>query len=202
MFNGIVEGVGRIGKMTRSNEIITFTIEAADLSTGVKNNDSMAIDGVCLTVVATDGQNLKFNLVPQTLQKTTLGLKSVGDLVNLQRSIGANGRIEGHFVQGHVDCTARIHHIKDLGESREMVFEIPADFRDLIIRRGSVAVDGISLTIAECSGNQFKLAVIPHTLALTTMKYYQSGGLVNIEFDMIGKYILNAVENWKGIEFK
>ncbi len=202
MFSGIVEGVGRIKEIAHSKEIITFTIDAFQISQGVKVNDSIAIDGVCLTVIATDGQKLKFNLVPQTLQKSTLGLKSEGDFVNLQRSLGVNDRIDGHFVQGHVDCTAKIIKIEDLGESSEMLFEIPDEFKDLIIQRGSIAIDGISLTVAECFGIQFKVAVIPHTLELTTMKDYKTGGLVNVEFDMIGKYIINTLENWKGVQLQ
>lgn len=202
MFSGIVEGVGCIKQITHSKEIITFTIDAFQISQGVKVNDSIAIDGVCLTVIATDGQKLNFNLVPQTLQKSTLGLKSEGDFVNLQRSLGVNDRIDGHFVQGHVDCTAKIIKIENLGESSEMLFEIPDEFKDLIIQRGSIAIDGISLTVAECFGNQFKVAVIPHTLELTTMKDYKTEGLVNVEFDMIGKYIINTLENWKGVQLQ
>ncbi len=202
MFSGIVEGVGRIKEIAHSKEIITFTIDAFQISQGVKVNDSIAIDGVCLTVIATDGQKLKFDLVPQTLQKSTLGLKSEGDFVNLQRSLGVNDRIDGHFVQGHVDCTAKIIEIEDLGESSEMLFEIPDEFKDLIIQRGSIAIDGISLTVAECFGNQFKVAVIPHTLELTTMKDYKTEDLVNVEFDMIGKYIINTLENWKGVQLQ
>lgn len=200
MFSGIVEGTGSILAIEHTEEIITFTIEAPKTVAGVKVNDSIAVDGVCLTVVAKDGQKLIFNLVPQTLQKSTLGLKSEGDIVNLQRSLGVNDRIDGHFVQGHVDCTAKIIKVEDLGESSEMSFEIPDEFKDLIIPRGSIAIDGISLTVAECLGNQFKIAVIPHTLELTTMKNYRSGGLVNVEFDMIGKYIIKTLENWKGAQ--
>lgn len=202
MFSGIVEGVGRIKEISHSKEIITFTIDAFHISQGVKVNDSIAIDGVCLTVIATDDQKLKFNLVPQTLQKSTLGLKSEEEFVNLQRSLGVNDRIDGHFVQGHVDCTAKIIKIEDLGESSEMLFEIPDEFKNLIIQRGSIAIDGISLTVAECFGNQFKVAVIPHTLELTTMKDYKTEDLVNVEFDMIGKYIINTLENWKGVQLQ
>ncbi len=202
MFSGIVEGTGCILAIKHTEEIITFTIDAFQISQGVKVNDSIAIDGVCLTVVAKAGQKLEFNLVPQTLQKSTLGLKSEGDSVNLQRSLGVNDRIDGHFVQGHVDCTAKIINVEDLGESSEMLFEIPDEYKDLIIQRGSIAIDGISLTLAECFGNQFKVAVIPHTLELTTMKDYQVGGFVNVEFDMIGKYIVQTLENWKGVQLQ
>lgn len=200
MFSGIVEGTGCILTIKHTEEIITFTIDAFQISQGVKVNDSISIDGVCLTVVAKTGQKLEFNLVPQTLQKSTLGLRSEGDSVNLQRSLGVNDRIDGHFVQGHVDCTAKIINVKDLGESSEMLFEIPEEYKDLIIPRGSIAIDGISLTVAECFGNQFKVAIIPHTLELTTMKDYQTGGFVNVEFDMIGKYIVQTLENWKGVK--
>ena len=202
MFSGIVEGVGLIKEIAHSKDIITFTIDAFQISKGVKINDSIAIDGVCLTVISTGGQKLKFNLVPQTLQKSTLGLKSEGDFVNLQRSLSVNDRIDGHFVQGHIDCTAKIINIENLGESSEMLFEIPNEFNDLIIQRGSIAIDGISLTIAECFGNQFKVAVIPHTLELTTMKDYKTGSLVNVEFDMIGKYIINTLKNYKGVQLQ
>jgi len=202
MFSGIVEGIGCILAIEHSEEMITFTIDASQISEGVKVNDSIAVDGVCLTVVAIDGQKLRFNLVPQTLQKSTLGLKSEGDFVNLQRSLGVNDRIDGHFVQGHVDCTAKIVKIEDFGESREVLFKIPDEFKNLIIPRGSIAIDGISLTVAECFGNQFKVAVIPHTLELTTVKDYRIGDLVNVEFDIIGKYIIKTLENWKGVQLQ
>jgi riboflavin synthase len=153
--------------------MVTFHIAASTIAGKVKPNDSIAVDGVCLTVTDIDAQRLKFDLVPETLKKTTLGFKSEGDFVNLQRSLGIQDRIDGHFVQGHVDTVAKIATIKDFGENREMVFEIPPEFNSLIIPRGSIAIDGISLTIAECIGNQFKVAVIPHTLKLTTMKHYR-----------------------------
>ncbi len=197
MFNGIVEETGTIQTIVQSGNMVTFHIAASTIAGKVKPNDSIAVDGVCLTVTDIDAQRLKFDLVPETLKKTTLGFKSEGDFVNLQRSLGIQDRIDGHFVQGHVDTVAKIATIKDFGENREMVFEIPPEFNSLIIPRGSIAIDGISLTIAECIGNQFKVAVIPHTLKLTTMKHYRAGGQVNVEFDMIGKYILKALEYWK-----
>jgi len=199
MFNGIVEEKGRIASIEPSHEIITFIIETQKVYKDIEVNDSLAVDGICLTVVAKQSNLLTFNVVPQTLRKSTLGKKGVGDFVNLERSLGVNDRIDGHLVQGHVDCTGRIIAIKDLGESKEMEFEIPEKYKTFIIQRGSIAIDGISLTVAEYNGNRFMVAFIPHTLELTTMDDHKTGDLVNIEFDMIGKYVLNTLENWKGV---
>ena len=134
------------------------------------------------------------------MKRTNLGTKQEGDAVNLERALTARDRIDGHFVQGHIDCTDTIVSAKALGESREITIEIPEGFEKLIVPKGSVAVDGISLTVAECDGNQFKVAVIPHTLELTTVDNWKAGDLVNIEFDIIGKYVMKSLENWKGTE--
>nr|MBC8456165.1 riboflavin synthase [bacterium] len=160
-------------------------------------NDSVAIDGVCLTVVEKSGDAMTFNLVPQTLQKTTLGVKIVGDFVNLERAMGVDVRVDGHFVQGHVDCTGRVLSVENLGESWEIDFEVEREFQELLIPRGSIAIDGISLTVAQLDGCRFTIAIIPHTLELTTLKYRKVGDSVNIEFDMLGKYVVNTMKLWQ-----
>jgi len=197
MFTGIIETTGKIQQIERKNEIITFTIQSDVLET-VAVDQSVAIDGVCLTVVEKQSTIAKFNLVPQTLSKTTLGERTVGDSVNLERAMGATARIDGHFVQGHVDCVGTIVEIHDLGESQEFLFTVADEHRAMLIPRGSIAIDGISLTIAQLDGNQFRVAIIPHTLELTTLGEKNAGDFVNLEFDMIGKYVVNTLKIWKG----
>lgn len=197
MFCGIVETAGKISQIEHSREIITFVIESEMIASTVQVNDSVAIDGVCLTVVEKSGDAMTFNLVPQTLQKTTLGVKIVGDFVNLERAMGVDARVDGHFVQGHVDCTGRVLSVENLGESWEIDFEVEREFQELLIPRGSIAIDGISLTVAQLDGCRFTIAIIPHTLELTTLKYRKVGDSVNIEFDMLGKYVVNTMKLWQ-----
>ncbi|MFQ6616216.1 MAG: riboflavin synthase [Fidelibacterota bacterium] len=199
MFSGIVEGRGCVVGIKRTGELVTLTVEAGRIADGVDVNDSVAVDGVCLTVIAKEGSRLTFDLVPETVTKSTLGPEAEGRFVNLERSLGAMNRIDGHLIQGHVDCMGNIVAIEDLGESLVIDFEVPHRFSNLIVERGSVAIDGISLTVAECSGNQFRAAFIPHTLELTTMGEHKVGDPVNVEFDMIGKYVVKTVEAWKGV---
>lgn len=197
MFSGIIEEKGRITAIDPQQEIITFAIEADRISMEMKVNDSLAVDGVCLTVVARDTNLLSFNLVPQTLEKTTLGSRIIGDEVNLERAMGINSRFDGHLVQGHVDCKAKVVSVNDLGTSIEISLKIPSSFQNLIVPRGSIAIDGISFTIAQCQDSRFTIAVIPHTLSMTTIGSRAVGDEVNIEFDILGKYVQKALENWR-----
>ena len=197
MFSGIIEEKGRITAIDPQQEIITFTIEADRISMEIKVNDSLAVDGVCLTVVSRDRNLLTFNAVPQTLEKTTLGSRNIGDEVNLERAMGINSRFDGHLVQGHVDCKTKVVSIEDLGTSIEISLKIPFAYRNLIVPRGSIAIDGISFTIAQCQDSRFTIAVIPHTLSMTTIGSRAVGDEVNIEFDILGKYVQNALENWR-----
>lgn len=197
MFSGIIEEKGRITAIDPQQEIITFAIEADRISMEMKVNDSLAVDGVCLTVVARDTNLLSFNLVPQTLEKTTLGSRIIGDEVNLERAMGINSRFDGHLVQGHVDCKAKVVSVNDLGTSIEISLKIPSAFQNLIVPRGSIAIDGISFTIAQCQDSRFTIAVIPHTLSMTTIGSRAVGDEVNIEFDILGKYVQKALENWR-----
>lgn len=198
MFSGIVEETGRVVGIRRTGEIVTLTVEANRIPDEVDVNDSVAVDGVCLTVTGKKGKRLTFDLVPETVRKSTLGPEAEGRTVNLERPLRAMNRIDGHLVEGHVDCTGKILSVEDLGESRMIDFEIPPRFSHLIVDRGSVAIDGISLTVAGCSGNRFRVAFIPRTLELTTMGERRAGDRVNVEFDMIGKYIVKTLETWKG----
>ncbi len=197
MFSGIIEEKGRITAIDPQQEIITFTIEADWISMEMKVNDSLAVDGVCLTVVSRDRNLLTFNAVPQTLEKTTLGSRNIGDEVNLERAMGINSRFDGHLVQGHVDCKTKVVSIEDLGTSIEISLKIPFVYRNLVVPRGSIAIDGISFTIAQCQGSRFTIAVIPHTLSMTTIGSRAVGDEVNIEFDILGKYVQNTLENWR-----
>jgi riboflavin synthase len=202
MFTGIIEEVGRVEAVTplRSG----FTREggrrlrlgcsfAGDLAV----DESVAVDGVCLTVVARDAGAFEATAVEETLSKTTLGRLAAGDGVNLERAVRLGGRLDGHLVQGHVDTTGTVVSVEALADSHLVTVRYPAEHAALVIPRGSVCVDGVSLTVARLDDRTadapaFLLAIIPHTWDHTTARLWAPGRAVNVEFDLVGKYVLRA----------
>lgn len=165
----------------------------ADGTLGAGIGDSVAINGCCLTIVRIDDEGWTFQAGEETLSKTSLGKLSVGDHVNLERSLPANGRLGGHFVQGHVDGTGTIDDIQQDGEWTTMWFRVPESLTQQMVGKGSVAVDGISLTLVNVEPERFSVALIPHTLEVTTLGQRQVGDMVNIETDILGKYVLKMI---------
>jgi len=193
MFTGIIEAMGLITKITESGSNRTFFIEST-LANQLKIDQSIAHNGVCLTVESTDKETYKVTAIRETLAKTTLGSWKTGQFINLEQCLQWNGRLDGHIVQGHVDTTAKCIAKKELKGSWEFRFQFPESFAPLIIEKGSISIDGISLTIFDVTKTEFSVAIIPYTFSHTNIKDLEAGALVNLEFDMLGKYVHRHLE--------
>jgi riboflavin synthase len=189
MFTGIVEATGKVEAL-KKNELGGFGLEiAAPFSQKLASGASLAVNGCCLTVTEIVQSRLQFDLLGETLRRTNLGDLRPGDLVNLERPMAADGRFDGHLVQGHIDTTAAVLTLEDRGSDRRIEIELPSSFQQYVVFKGSVAVDGISLTIAELHPSSFVLWIIPHTWEITNLQRLAPGALVNLEFDLIAKYV-------------
>ena len=194
MFTGIIECSGEITAIIVNGTNKTFWLRSS-ISSQLKIDESVSHDGVCLTIEeAADGLH-KVTAIKETLDKTNLDNRNIGDLVNLERALRMNGRIDGHIVQGHVDTTARCINIKVLEGSNEFTFKFKKKFASLIIEKGSICINGVSLTTFNADKNKFSVAIIPYTLENTNLTSIEKGATVNIEFDMLGKYVQRALEN-------
>lgn len=193
MFTGIVEAVGSLAEVKGTGGGYRVRIQTP-LASQVKVGDSLAVNGVCLTVILIDGEHVLADVGPETSRVTTLGALQRGQEVNLERPMRGDGRLDGHFVLGHVDGVGVIEEIRVEGESRWLTIGFPPALAAYFIRKGSVAVDGISLTVAGLGERQFDVMVIPYTWTHTTLKGLRVGDKVNLECDMIGKYIVRAME--------
>jgi len=188
MFTGIIECLGFIKEAATSGTNKTFWIESP-LSSSFKIDQSIAHDGVCLTIEDVQENVHKVTAVEETLKKTNLNQWEPGHQINIERSLLVTSRLDGHFVQGHVDAVATCKKIKDRMGSHEFQFDFPKKFAELIIEKGSVCVNGISLTAFNVKKNSFTVTIIPYTFEHTNVEFLKKGDLVNVEFDMIGKYI-------------
>lgn len=192
MFTGIIESLGIVKEISTVGTNKSFWIDSS-LSTEFKVDQSVSHNGACLTIEEINNNLYKVTAVFETLEKTELGEWKVGSLINLERSLLLTSRLDGHFVQGHVDTTGICVKRKDKKGSHEFEFDFPKKFAPLMIEKGSVCVNGISLTAFDVKKNSFKVAVIPYTFEHTNLQYVQEGNKINLEFDMIGKYILRNV---------
>jgi riboflavin synthase len=192
MFTGLIQYVGTIKSLIRQGNGIRLGIEIGILWDTTKIGDSIAINGVCLTIVKKRKPIVELQAVEETLLKTTLKNFSIGQKINCELPLRPNDFVGGHFVLGHVDCVGKISAIKKLSASSMFKIVMPKKFEDFIISRGSIAVDGISLTIAEKLKNTFQLAIIPHTFLHTNFSHHTVGTEVNLEFDVLGKYIVQS----------
>ena len=192
MFTGIIECTGRIAGITTSGTNKSFWIESA-ISRDLKTDQSIAHNGVCLTVEETADNSHKVTAIEETLRKTNLNTLQPGDMVNLERCMLMNGRLDGHIVQGHVDSTALCTVKKELEGSWEFIFEFSPQFSQLVIEKGSITVNGTSLTCFNVTRDSFTVAIIPYTYEHTNLQTVHPGTTVNIEFDIIGKYILRRI---------
>jgi riboflavin synthase len=187
MFTGIVETVGTIIQISESGTNQIFLISSS-LSNELKADQSVLHDGICLTVEEVTKEGHVISAVHETLQKTNLRHRKKGDKLNIERSLTLQSRLDGHIVQGHVDATATCTGVKDMSGSWEYSFSYPAGFASLIIEKGSVCINGVSLTAYALKDNTFKVAIIPYTYHHTNFPSVREGSVVNIEFDIIGKY--------------
>jgi riboflavin synthase len=189
MFTGLVETLGIVQQVEIEGAGRRLIISAPSLVSEMALGDSLAINGACLTVVERSGDSLQFQAGPETLQKTNLGELKPGDAVNLERPLAVADRLGGHFVQGHVDGIGRIAERVRQGDWELVWFSCPPDLTSQMVSKGSVAVDGISLTIVDVAGDRFSVALIPHTLKHTTLGHKKPGDSVNLETDLLAKYV-------------
>ena len=196
MFTGIIEKTGKIESTKKKGSSIEFTVSVSESSffKNVKTGDSISVNGACMTIESLKGNKFKFTTVKESLKKTNLGFLNTGGFVNLEKPMKLNSSLDGHSVQGHVDTCGKVEKFINVNNSYELYISFPAAFRDCIIYTGSIAVDGISLTVADIlkdtkQKTHIKIAIIPHTYKVTNMMYLKKNDYVNIEFDMIGKYI-------------
>ena len=194
MFTGLIEEIGQIQSIRQSGNARRLTIAAQIVLTDIKVDDSICVSGVCLTVVSFSATSFDVQAVDETLSKTNLGKLGVGAYINLERSLTLSGRLGGHLVQGHVDTTARIVGIAPQDAGRLIRVQLPEDILNFVIARGSIALDGVSLTIAKLKGHEIEIALIPHTLERTTLGKRVPGEFLNVEVDLIGKYIVRQME--------
>lgn len=188
MFTGIIESVGEIKSIVQNQKNIDMEISSS-ISGELRVDESISHNGVCLTVTDFNSQSHKVTLVDETLKKSNFSKVKVGSHLNLERSMKANGRLDGHIVQGHVDDTGKCIRIVDQSNSWLYTFKISKDFSNYIIEKGSICVNGVSLTCFDIKEGQFTVAIIPHTYEFTNFNLINIGDLVNIEFDILGKYI-------------
>ncbi len=194
MFTGIIKSVGTVEKITSLDGGKEITI-ASDFASEVQIDQSISINGVCHTATATDDTTFTVQSVEETLRKTNIGDLSKGDHVNLERSLRADQLMDGHIVQGHVDATGTIQQIEQEGTDWLFTVEYPEEYSNLIVGRGSIAIDGISLTVANEQENSFTVAIIPYTYEHTNLYEKQASDTVNLEFDVIGKYVAKYLSN-------
>ncbi|CAN5698070.1 riboflavin synthase [soil metagenome] len=194
MFTGIIENTGRVEKVEVQGTNKTFYI-SSPLSAEFKIDQSVSHNGVCLTVEAVANGMHQVTAIEETLVKSNIGVWQTGDVVNIERCMLMNGRLDGHIVQGHVDATATCIERTDLDGSWQFRFVFPAQFATLVIEKGSIAINGISLTVFNVGSDEFSAAIIPYTFEHTNMQYVHERSTVNIEFDIIGKYIQRMLTN-------
>jgi riboflavin synthase len=192
MFTGIIESIGTVEEVTSRGSGFSYTI-SSPISHELKPDQSVSHEGVCLTVEKVLGRHHQVTAVLETLSKTNLGRWKPGTRVNLERCLQFNGRLDGHLVQGHVDATGTCVSIKDLQGSWEFRFTFPAEFAPLVIEKGSICVNGISLTAFNVTENEFSVAIIPFTYEHTSLSGISVGNAVNLEFDVIGKYLQRSL---------
>lgn len=191
MFTGIIKELGRVCQVSGLGGQYHLSIEAKDIIKGVAVGDSVAINGVCLTLTGKSNSTLFFDVIDETMKRTNLSKLRYGDIVNVEDSLRAGGSLSGHFVMGHIDCIGRIKDIKEAANNISMEVVFPEEYSNLVVEKGSIAIDGISLTIGKAGKRSVIVYIIPHTLKMTTLGFRRVGDEVNIEFDIIGKYIAN-----------
>jgi len=194
MFTGIVERIGVVIARNGDQAGSRLTVDIGPLAAGLTIGDSIAVNGVCLTAVEVRAETATVDVVSETLRRSNLGSLAVGDRVNLERPLAAGGRFDGHIVQGHVDGSARVTALRPDGESQRMSLGLVHELGRYVVEKGSIAIDGVSLTVAALTDEGFDIALIPHTLQVTTLGLRRVGDLVNLEFDVVAKYVERMLE--------
>ncbi len=193
MFTGIIEALAKVEAIKKENTNVNITFSSS-ITHELKVDQSISHNGVCLTVVSIDKTHYTITAINETLSRTNIGELKAGDLVNIERCMPANGRFDGHIVQGHVDTTAVCKEVKNLNGSFEFIFEYSEDHKNITVEKGSVTVNGVSLTVVNSYVNKFSVHIIPYTIENTNFKEIKAGTTVNIEFDIIGKYVARLMK--------
>jgi len=194
LFTGIIEAVGTLVALEPRGSQVGLAIDAPAIAPGVRVGDSLAVNGACLTVTKIEAGRLHFDAVRETLARTSLGDQCVGARVNVERAMRADGRLDGHIVQGHVDGTGRVDALERDGDDVRLRIRCDAEIARYLVPKGSVAIDGVSLTVVSVSDREFDVALIPHTLAETNLGDRKPGDHVNLEADVLGKYVVHYLE--------
>lgn len=198
MFTGLIEEVGTVIALRAHGDAGQLRLDAPKVSAAISLGASVAVNGCCLTMTACNQDELSFDLLHETLIRTNLKQLAAGDPVNLEQAVAAGAPLGGHFVQGHVDCTARIVGLQQQGANLRVEVELPAQFARYVVGKGSIAVNGISLTVAEILPESFVVWIIPHTQAQTNLASARQGDLVNLEFDLLAKYVERLLDRRPG----
>jgi len=194
MFSGIVTHIGIIKKIQKKNNNCLFLIESKMKFNKKELGSSISCSGVCLTLEKYNKNVSQFYLSKETLKRSIFKLSKIGDFINLEKSLTYGNRISGHFVQGHVDTTARVFKMLRFGKSLLLTFNLNAKYKKYLVHKGSIAINGVSFTISKIYENKFQISVIPHTLKSTNIIKLKVNNMVNIEFDVLGKYIKNFIK--------
>lgn len=197
MFTGLIEDTGRVAAFQRRGEAALLTVETALPTAEIAIGDSIAVNGACLTVTGKNNHALSFDVSPESLSRTLLGTLDTGNRVNLERALKLGDRLGGHIVSGHVDCAGLLSRSELRSGNHLMQFTLPPAHARYLVEKGSVTIDGISLTVNGITGDSFSVNIIPHTYANTTLGQLKTGDRVNIETDIIGKYIERLTSPWK-----
>ncbi|MCY4112904.1 MAG: riboflavin synthase [Chloroflexi bacterium] len=193
MFTGIVEAMGKVVEIDTSGSVHRLVVAAPVLGEGVAIGDSVALNGVCLTAVQVEDERMTVEVVPETLRRTNLGSLEIGDVVNVERSLPADGRFGGHIVQGHVDATCTVTKREPDGAGEMVTFSLPPEHAAQVVPKGFVALDGVSLTVVDASAEEFRVTLIPHTRKLVTLGAAKVGYRANLEVDVLAKYVERAM---------
>ncbi|MCG8587910.1 MAG: riboflavin synthase [Proteobacteria bacterium] len=194
MFTGIVEHVGRVTAIEPGRERTVLALDVGPVAEGVSLGDSIAVNGCCLTATEIRGSELRFDAVQETLDRTNLGDLEVGSRVHLERALRAGERFDGHMVQGHIDATGRVRSVEARGDDVRFAVDCDPSLAELLVDKGSVAIDGVSLTVVHAEAEGFDVALIPHTLKETILGDRKPGERVNLEADVLGKYVKRYLE--------
>jgi len=195
MFTGIIEKVGKVKNIKKNTKSTVLSISVDDILNEVKLGDSIAINGVCLTVTSFTDKEFEADVMNETIKVTSLNKLNFGSVVNVERAMAANGRFDGHIVAGHVDQVGIVKNIKAVANSYLIDIEIKKENLDYVVNKGSITLDGISLTIAKLSGNIVTVSIIPHTFKHTNLVSKRIGSEINVEFDVLGKYVAKQTKN-------
>ncbi len=200
MFTGIIEELGIVAALRREGNVARLAVQAQRVREDMRIGDSLAVNGACLTVERIEPSQLWLSMMPETLKRTTLGRLSAGDTVNLERAMRLDSRLGGHLVSGHVDAVGAVRRIAGVGEERVLTISLPEEIAAFVAPKGSIAVDGVSLTVVEVSGDAFSVSLIRHTLSATTFSILTTGTSVNLEADLIARYLGTLLAHHGGTE--